>query len=545
MKFHIAGTFIFLIILFTQTLTATEWTYEVYPSEDELLEAYLRGDIDTTEYITLAELNNLEITGGESFLLDQIPNVTYFQPGGDSLASATELLQLEPFASSLKTNRSSGDIEYRFQMRPNEDDKSGYRFRTRYKFSKYVSTDFGLKRDLSGRERFTHRMVELKFDQFPVNKIIIGSFRHRIGLGSVIGFRGRMVKFDDELSRESLIYPDFGGFNGLLVRGQNGNLDYEFLTSKQRDDIHNMTTTAGDLFFEVGQLRAGIIFALTEVSNRSTNAALTDTKSALSLKYKYRHGYVASEATIQSGGFGSSGAIVIEGRHRFEPAEIRYSLWDYGDDFADYTSGSKSSNLRQYQYYNDIDYKISSRRTGQRGGMFRTVAVLADNLRLISSALYAEAGPVNSNTELSAAISLDLTNGWEGKIDLINKNRKRDISNNATASDVRKIASELKYRSLNTNIRTRFSINDDNKSQTYFSLLTDIKLNTKIAGEIRFWSNFSRIKNGMVEYWYGFVEQQRDLFDQLLLGIKLSHAYTKSQTVADRTTISVELRAFI
>ena len=52
---------------------------DIYPTEDELYEAYLIGQIDYQTYLNLREIFNSGIDSTDLYLIEEIPNIDFFQ----------------------------------------------------------------------------------------------------------------------------------------------------------------------------------------------------------------------------------------------------------------------------------------------------------------------------------------------------------------------------------------------------------------------------------------------------------------------------------
>ena len=68
-----------LFSLVVASATAQELSTEVFPSEDELLEALHLGDISYDQYVLLREVARLGIDSASAHLLDEITNLSSFR----------------------------------------------------------------------------------------------------------------------------------------------------------------------------------------------------------------------------------------------------------------------------------------------------------------------------------------------------------------------------------------------------------------------------------------------------------------------------------
>ena len=166
---------------------AMELSKEVFPSEDELLEALNEGAIDYDLYRALREIAQHGIDSGNVYLLDLVPNLSYFRRTAGSLQNENEEIQKRPFVRDPGTARPTGTIQYRYQERLGDEEGSLYRLRGRYRFGKALFLSFGVNRELSGRERFVGRRLEYRPSHNALRRVVWGTYSCRFGLGTVLG----------------------------------------------------------------------------------------------------------------------------------------------------------------------------------------------------------------------------------------------------------------------------------------------------------------------------------------------------------------------
>jgi len=74
---------------------------------------------------------------------------------------------------------------------------------------------------------------------------MVGSFTARLGLGTLFGYRGKLMSCSDKINIESLAYPDYGGYNGMYLIGRVEEVEVQFLGSLVRDESHRREFSAG------------------------------------------------------------------------------------------------------------------------------------------------------------------------------------------------------------------------------------------------------------------------------------------------------------
>jgi hypothetical protein len=224
----VAGGVIFVFLSFNVS-TAQELSTFVYPSEDELEEAFYNGEIDFIQLITLQELIQNGIDSTELYLLDEIPNLSYFFDIGLLKKSDLSTDQVALYlAKPTETDLFKGKIAHNYSTRLEEDGGSRYRTTGNIIFENNLKAAFRLHREYSGVERIVYRRLEFSPPKGPVQQMVLGSYTIRLGLGTIMGYRGKLLDFSDEINSETLLYPDYGGYNGVQMKFKGG-ITKEFL----------------------------------------------------------------------------------------------------------------------------------------------------------------------------------------------------------------------------------------------------------------------------------------------------------------------------
>lgn len=230
------GTVLLLVGLLIGSVSGQELSTIVLPSEDEAREAMENGEITFQQYLLLCEIILHGIDSSSLYLLDEIPNLVYLRKSDSSLTDPLEQEQQAGFRTRTSVARSGsgrvrGRLGYRFYQRLEEDEQSWYR-----SFADLVVADryrvrFRINREKSGRERVVSRSVSYVSRSGPLRRLTLGSFTTRLGLGTLFGHAGKRLDFSRAIDNESLLYPDYGGYNGLLIKTVSGQLAVEGLLS--------------------------------------------------------------------------------------------------------------------------------------------------------------------------------------------------------------------------------------------------------------------------------------------------------------------------
>jgi hypothetical protein len=538
------GTCLLITCLAVDAVQSQELSTDVYPSEDELQEALTLLEIDREQFNRLQEIAQFGIDSTNRFLYDQVPNLSFFQPTHRGVETSLETEQrrlVDAFAGPA----SGGEFRYRFLKQMDENDQTSYRLYGRVNLGRKLASSFRIHREFSGRERFSNRSLTYRSRRGLIRTVIVGNFTQRLGLGTLIGYRGKLLRHSEELDQESFLFPDYGGFNGLLVKGRTRGLELVTIGSYVRDESHSLTTFAGVIQKHRGGFHPGLLFAVNRLGRRDSGSDLHDSKLGLHSEYLYFGGYGSVEVSGQFGDFGSSVAGVIEGRHRFAQAEVRYAGWGYGDNYIDLSSGSKAGNIRRRIVIEEFDFEYSSKRTGQEGGLIRTSVLLTECLQLTSSLLHARYNKDTSDTHLSTSLSNQFSENLTIQIDYLNRRNMRPRNDRVDAQVHQRTRLEGTFTSGKLRLRSYIAYNTSDDRSDYLSLFVNVRMDTPDFGKLEIWSNLSRLDKDGVEYWYVFIRNELQLLDGMEMAAKLGNAYNRDGGDKYRPVISLELRALL
>jgi hypothetical protein len=206
----------------------------VIPSEDELYEALILGEIDYEQYVLLKEILLIGIDSSNIHLLDEIPNLSWFGPGPPGRVDSLSTEQETPFCT-----KGSFGKGFRVQVdnRYYRELEASGRYRNNLAVllspNSHLRASCKLQRDLGGQERIVSRQVRFHSEDGLVRELTLGSDARRLGLGTVFGYRGKLFEFSHELDEESFLFPDYGGSNGLYTRLVRGDWETQVVTSVQ------------------------------------------------------------------------------------------------------------------------------------------------------------------------------------------------------------------------------------------------------------------------------------------------------------------------
>lgn len=534
-----AITFLLLIFFIT---TENIWGTQqietvVYPSEDEIAEALSLGEISVEQFFILTELitNRVEPT---SFLLEQIPQTLLRI---DTInVSAEKPNQIQYFLSKKHKNIPQVTIRNRYSSYLDENGSTRYQSSLNYKKEQF-HLNLILKKEYSGRERFTRRYIAFTSTDKQHN-VIVGNFSKRFGLGGIIGYRGKLVSYSDELSSESLLFPDYGGFNGLYTQTNFKNNSLTSVISFNRDANLSVFTKALMLNHKNKNLPS-IIIGFHELKNRDINEKFNDLKTSLYKKLEYSNGQISTELIAEFNKQQNSSAVLLEGKHKTNKLYLTYALWNYGESFLNISGGSKTSLISEYVEIENMRYEMLSKRSDQTGGLVKSQVRFASNWQVDVASLYSFKNSDTTEMQLFTQLSRKFQTSTKLSVDFLYRNKERIETDSDRPQ--KKIQSRLMlvYRQDNFYVRNYISFLNKTDEPTYVGYFSEIKHRSDNYGAIHLWLNFSRmnIESNQLDYFYGFLKNEIPMYNSLYLSFKLSHRYNRSATDKHLNQFSIDM----
>jgi len=534
------GTALIVIVLLCGMVRAQDLSSAVFLSEDELDEALRNGELTYEQYQNLKEIMQYGIDSVSQYLLDEIPNLMYLLDTDTTLTDLTEQDQTTGFESRSKATHSRGSATWRYTTLLEEDNRSWYRGAIDFAPVARWRLRMHVNREASGIERVTARSAGYRNRTGLVRRVEIGSFTTRFGLGTLYGHRGKLLDFSERIDGDSFLFPDYGGYNGILADMQAGSLALHALGSITRDDRHRISS--GGLFIEDGRgsFRPGVIVGINRVEERTTGASVTIPMAALTSQMKYNGGSLAAELGHQAGKFSNATSAVVEGRHRFESVEMRYAGWHYGDDFVDLTSGSKSVPIYMRDSLETVSFGFNSRRTGQAGLMMKTVVPLLCDFSCTGSLLYADAGKGRDRQQFSGSLIHNVDRNWQVKLEYLGKWEDQTQQVPASKAD-HQWRLESRYDAAKLRVRCYIGYETDNEKNDRASLFASVRYETNSGGRYQAWSNMGEISQDGIVYWYLFARGEWTLGRRVTTAAKLSNSYRRGAAEQNTTQFSMEL----
>jgi len=525
---------------------AQQLSTSVFSSDDELRQALANGDITYEQYVILREIIVHGIDSTNQHLLDEIPNLVYLIGLDSARVDPLEKDQAAAFKSAPGPTPSRGRVRgrlgYRYYLMVEENQQSWYRSYGDVTVDGRWKVRFRIDREKSGFERVVSRSLGYRAGEGVVRRVEVGSYTTRFGLGTLFGHRGKLLDFSEKIDGESFLYPDYGGYNGALVESRVGHWSINGLASFNRDTRFRMVSAGMAVQYARGNIRPGLIAGISRLTNRTTKAAVEIPMAALLADYRYDVGYV----TLELGGQGGSGdgalSAALEGRNRFEIAEVGYAAWSYNRDFIDLTSGSKSGQLYGRDTLETAEYEFRTRRSGQSGFLARTTVQLAERLSFANTLLMADNRPAQRSEQFSSGLIRRLGSDWQMRLSYLGRWR-RDPAERPSRSASHQVRLEARYGASRTYLRCYIGYDADRRDQDHVCLFASVRHVLSDGSEYQVWSDCGEIDRDGLQYWYSFVRGEWQVTGPIMAAARLSNTYRRGSADENATQLSLELIA--
>ena len=531
--------FIILLFLFGGVNASQQLETVVYPSEDEIREAFELGEISYEQYIILLELIINGIDEHSLYLLDEIP-IT-FTASDKSLQSELDN-NVKPFLEIKKSSDTRLLIKHRFASYIEDDASSKYQTSFRYSYG-LIDSELKIRREYSGRERVIRRFVTFSDLSNSLKQFTLGNYSKRFGLGALFGYHGKMISFSEQIDRESFLFPDYGGYNGLYSKWKISPGVLESLYSINHDSLNSVSSFGLSLKNERNKSQTALIVGFNKIKNRINNKSILDFKTSLFNRFEKKFWYISTEFAFNRYKENQATAIIAEGAYSHSTAKVSYAFWHYGNSYLDLSSGSKTSLISEKIYLDEIQYDFFSRRVGQTGGVIKTNFQIDDKIDGSFSLLHANKNSDSTETEIFWQIAHGLTEHITFSADVLNRikiRRESDADNNQTKTKYRL---QMKYRTGQISCRSYLLYTKYDNQDDKYGFFSEVRYKSTNYGNTHFWFNLGQFDRhrSQINYLYLFVKNEKNISDYIKLGFKFSHRYDRSASNKYENQFSIDL----
>jgi len=530
------------LMIMTSLTSAENLTLDVYPSEQELYEAYLRGDIDYQTYLNLNEIFEDGIDSTDLYLLEEIPNISYFLQSTASDYTGIELEQTETFLpgepSATKKNGYFRSRTYQ-KLEENGDNKSFMTLNSA--INENWRLDLRYNENFNGERKWARRSIIYQADQGPLSKMIFGNFTARFGLGLTIGYRGKLLSKSDETFEDSFLFPDYGGFNGVYFEGGRRSDAVRMLLHYDQIDNFSLRAGAVDFLRKFKDFEMEGMFQGAIVENRLTGIKYKHYQFGAFGSYKQRDFEAALELAVPKDMNASFPNAVAEVQVKGDPFRLKVSAWNYNDDFINLTGGGRAGSLYQTVAIDTIEFEYRDKRIDQRGLLLKSTTEFGYSIQHeVSFSTYGESRYLNY-IDLANSLIYPINNNL--KLKLSYRYCRRSVPGEIASKNEFRVESNIIFGIFD--IKNYIEYTDDLYDREYLSLFQRIRGDVRDFGLVDIWLNMDKInlKAGRLDYFYGYVSEMVEMNSTFELGAKYSYRYSRASTDRYESQFMIEVKA--
>ena len=517
-------------------------SFEVYPSDEELFDAYLQGEFDYTTYLNLQEIFETGVDSSDLYLLEEIPNLNYFSDSRLRDYRGLEREQEEPFLAKDTIGRRSPSGYLKIKRYQDLDEAAvgknhyliGGHITPLWSFNARINEDDQRKRE------WNQRSLVYNGKKGMIKRFAFGNFYARFGLGLAVGYRGRILNKNYPTYDKSFYFPDYGAFNGAYLESRRIKDAVKLLLHYDRDDTTRVRIAAASMMKQYRKVKVEGIALETETDNIHTHEKYNFHQFGTYVQYRSDPVISAIELAFQQKTRRLIGAIVVESEYRSQSLTLQASLWKYDDDYINLTGGARSGRYYRTVSIDTIDFDFRDRRSDQAGVLFKGLALMSDNTAYHYT--ISTFGPNRYQRFLVFQNGFDfhLANHSVLRFDY----RYREQNEAESDPDDHQFRAEIKGQAGKIALRSYIGYIFDKYQNKFLACFGRARTHLISFGNLDLWLNFARInlRTGKLDYFYGYLQESVTALKKLEVTVKYSYRYGRAYAEADKSGFYLEGR---
>jgi hypothetical protein len=522
--------------------TAGSITPEVYPSEEEIFEAYLRGDIDYEEYLILREILEGGIDSTEFYLLEEIPNINFFLKSYFKNYPDRQREQAESYIDKkVSTKRKmTGFLKNSTSRKLEENGDLKNSFQLKSRINSEWSCEVRGRKDYADRYEWTKRSLLFRSRRGRIKRISVGNFTTRFGLGLTVGYRGRLLEKSTAETDETILFPVYGGFNGIYVEGGRRRDAVKLLVHYDRDDLHELRAGAIGFLKKWSRFTWEATITGASLKNRSDGKKYNQYQLGNFIQFSGEEQTAALELTFSGDTARFSPALILETSINTDLLNIKFSGWHYGRNFISLLGGGRAGASYRTVVIDDVDFSFRDKRTDQSGLLFKSRLNFENDVGLDLS--FSAWGRDKYNNSVRTLIGFDWPVSTKASCGIdFNYRRRRQPDDSSSETGIRTI-----YRIKDDNLffRSYLGYRQDNKGRNLISLFFRFRKTSAAFGVVELWFNMDKINldSRQLDYLYGYIRESIILTGRLELAAKYSYRYSRSYSDREESKFILETK---
>jgi hypothetical protein len=540
---RISIALIFALSITGGIIKADRLIYNVIPSEEELLEAYLRGDIAYQDYLDLTglirdgadsiEANILEaIAGGSRFLRNCLAE--------DSIRTENQWGQSGRGIAPSGGRNKAGFLRFSRYQELSEKGENRGRLIMKTALGKRWTLNIGFDEDSGNPGRITRRSLSFSDKDHLFKKMVFGNYTARWGLGLTVGRFGKTLNKGGMSGSQSLAYPDYSGFNGAYFEGGRCISGVTAMIHTDGDSLFKSGAAAVGYLRQYGHVKAGGILSAMLVQNKETGATYRSHYLGTHCRYAKSNFNAAAEVSIRVRTPLRLSSILIESKCKNELLTWQVSAWHYGDTVPNLVGGGYAGSLYRQVIIAPVGLTFSSKRCRQQGILLKSRATVSERIsHELSLTVYGGDSSFIAS-KISSMVETQLTRNSIAYADF-RYNREEEWSRVEKDSEV---GAGYRLKSRKYKLYGHIGYIRIAKGVPYFSCFARMKSVFSSFGIIELWINIDKISidSGRADYLYGYLRESVALTESLELGAKYSYRYGRSFEKQDKASFWFEAR---
>ncbi|SYZ74288.1 exported hypothetical protein [Candidatus Zixiibacteriota bacterium] len=515
---------------------------DVYPSDEELFDAYMQGEFDYTTYLNLQEIFETGIDSSDLYLLDEIPNLSYFSDSRLRGYRGLEREQEEPFLTSdtSKGAAISGNLKIKRYQDLDEEALGRNHYLINGRITPRFLFDARVNEDNQRNREWKQRSLTYKSWEGLIRRMALGNFNARCGLGLAIGYRGRVLNKNFPTFDKSFFFPDYGSFNGAYLESRRKNDAVKLLLHYDRDDTTRVRTAAASMMRQYRKFRLEGIVLQTNVDNIHTHEKFNFHQFDFYGQFRSEIVTSAVEVALQQKTRRLIGAIVAETEYRSQSTTLQGSFWKYDDDYINLTGGGRSGRYYRTVSIDTLDFDFRDRRSDQEGALLRGLTSIAENMKYHFS--FSAFGPNRFQRFLAFQNGFDFALSDRSTARLEYRYREQNEFD-GTISD-HQFRAELKRTIGEISLRSYLGYLFDQNRNKYLACFLRIRTAAVGPGKLDLWLNFSKInmRTGRLDYFYGYLQEIITAIKNLEVTAKYLYRYGRAYSESGKSGFYLEGR---
>ncbi|MCH9030641.1 MAG: hypothetical protein IIB00_00070 [candidate division Zixibacteria bacterium] len=536
----------------TCNLSAQQISREVYPTEVELFEAFIVGDIEFEEYLLLVELLRSGDDFQTSISTGSIPNIDFVGKQEFSELGPLQREQADGFrldSVGIKISRNfHGSLRIYTDQELNESQRSQEFYRLRIRSQSGIRIGATISGGLNSPERWRERFIEWRPDGSRTNTFRVGSFSTKWGLGLALGRRRSLLDAERSLGSESFLFPDRGAQNGIIYTGaldfsSKSSLDYLGFGSTQRDSNTRIESAGLGVTLKRRPINAGALFTFAQVVDRRNGLRFKQFQYSGNFRHITRDTHTEFETSLQSNNGILSVAAIAEGRRRIGDISLRLAGWAYPGGFTNLLGAGRSGLVYESIELETARFSFTDRRNNQRGFLLRSVTPLGSELELEMGIDLS--GQPDGDWRGDYLFGVSDSVGGMGRLSVEFSGSSREI--NSVAKDKWRLRTQILGYNDDVRVRAYIEYREKTGRPAALGLFGRIQgdILENIPGDL--WLNFSEVEitSLTLRRFTGFVRVSSPIFDDsaIRMSMKINYRYNKNSSQSSVMTLRLELNA--